>query len=81
MKIGIRKPSIKKRFVARTSGRRALRHRIGLKVPGGWGWVTNPRKAAYNRVYRRATRGCIPVLLMLGSLLFSLALIVAGYFR
>lgn len=23
----------------------------GPKAPRGWGWLTNPRKAAYNRVY------------------------------
>jgi hypothetical protein len=28
-------------------------------MPRGWGWVSNPRKAAYNRVYKRTTRGCL----------------------
>jgi hypothetical protein len=26
-----------------------------LKAPRGWGWITNPRRAAYNRVYSRTT--------------------------
>jgi hypothetical protein len=28
---------------------------LGLKAPRGYGWITNPRKAAYNRVYSRTT--------------------------
>lgn len=54
-KIGIRKPSIKKNFAARTSVKRVVRHRMGLKAPRGWGWLTNPKKAAYNRAYNRTT--------------------------
>ena len=62
VRIGFRIPSLKKRLSARTSVRRAVRHRLGLKAPRGWGWITNPRKAAYNRVYNRTTRGCLVVL-------------------
>ncbi len=72
VKIGFRVPSLKKRIRARTSWKRALRHRAGLKAPRGWGWVTNPKKAAYNRVYQRTTRGCLVVL---G---FASALVVSG---
>jgi hypothetical protein len=57
VRIGFRVPSIRKRFAARTSIKRAIRHRLGLKAPRGWGWLTNPRKAAYNRVYKRTTPG------------------------
>jgi|GEM_PF-1144997 hypothetical protein len=56
---GFRKPSLRKRAAARTSVKRLIRHSFGLKAPRGWGWLTNPRKAAYNRVYSRATRGCL----------------------
>jgi len=28
---------------------------VGVKAPRGWGWLTNPKKAAYNRVYSRTT--------------------------
>ena len=63
MKFGFRRPSLRKRFAARTSWKRAVRHSLGLKAPRGWGWVTNPRRAAYNRIYNRTTiglgRGCI----------------------
>ena len=61
MKFGLRMPSLKKRIAARTSPARWVRHSLGVKVPRGWGWLTNPRKAAYNRVYHRTTiglRGC-----------------------
>jgi hypothetical protein len=57
MKFGFRKPSFKKSFAARTSWKRAVRHNLGLKAPRGWGWLTNPKKAAYNRVYNRTTFG------------------------
>lgn len=55
MKVGIRKFSLKKRIAARLSWKRFLRHRLGLKMPRGWGWLTNPKKALYNRIYYRTT--------------------------
>ncbi len=59
MRLGIRKPSIKKRIAARTSVKRVVRHSLGLKAPRGMGWLTNPKRAAYNRIYSRTTRGCL----------------------
>lgn len=76
MKFGPRIPSFKKRIAARTSPARFIRHSLGLKAPRGWGWLTNPKQAAYNRVYNRTTFGCLlPVLLalLLVTLLASLA--------
>ena len=61
MKIGLRMPSLTKRIAARTSPARFVRKSLGVKVPRGWGWLTNPRKAAYNRVYNGTSfdlRGC-----------------------
>jgi hypothetical protein len=55
MKIGLRKPSLRKLIAARTSVKRYVRHSLGLKAPRGWGWVTNPKKAAYSRIYNRTT--------------------------
>jgi len=72
VRIGFRVPSLRKRFAARTSIKRAIRHRLGLKAPRGWGWLTNPRKAAYNRVYNRTTRGCL-VMIVLVTVLVSAA--------
>ena len=63
MKFGFRKPSLRKRIAARTSVKRMIRHRLGLKAPRGWGWLTNPKRAAYNRIYNRTTRGCAVMLL------------------
>lgn len=62
VRFGFRVPSLKKRLSARTSLKRYVRNNLGLKAPRGWGWLTNPRKAAYNRVYNRTTRGCLVVL-------------------
>lgn len=61
VRFGFRIPSLKKRLAARTSLKRYVRHSFGIKAPRGWGWLTNPRKAAYNRVYNRTTRGCLVV--------------------
>ena len=55
MKFGVRRPSLRKSIAARTSWKRAVRHRLGFKAPRGWGWITNPKRAAYNRVYHRTT--------------------------
>ena len=57
MMTGLRIPSLKKRLAARTSPSRWVRNSLGLKAPRGCGWLTNPRKAAYNRVYNRTTFG------------------------
>lgn len=58
MKVGMRKPSIKKSFKARTTGK-AKRKIKKAVIPGygkkGMGWVKNPKKAAYNKVYNKTT--------------------------
>lgn len=65
----IRKPSLKKSIAARTSMKRAVKNSLGLKAPRGYGWITNPKKAAYNRVYNRTT---ISIPALIGKLLRSL---------
>lgn len=55
MKIGLRKPSLKRRISARTSIKRQLVHRAGFKMPREYGWVRNPKKYVYNKVYNRTT--------------------------
>ena len=62
VRFGFRVPSLRKRISARTSVKRYVRNNLGLKAPRGRGWITNPRKAAYNRVYNRTKRGCLVVL-------------------
>jgi hypothetical protein len=59
MKFGFRIPSIKKRIAARTSIKRVVRHNLGLKAPKGLGWLTDPKKAAYNKIYNKTSRGCL----------------------
>lgn len=58
MKFGMRKPSIKKSIVARTTGR-AKRSVKKALIPGygkkGSGWIKNPKKAAYNKIYNKTS--------------------------
>ena len=64
MKFGIRTPSLRKRIAARTSLKRQIRQSLGFKAPRGWGWLSNPRRATYNRAYNRATVGCVVVIVI-----------------
>ena len=75
VRFGFRVPSLKKRISSRTSVKRYVRNNLGLKAPRGWGWLTNPKKAAYNRVYNRTTRGCMVMLVWLP---FAIGMVVAA---
>lgn len=77
MKFGFRVPSIKKRIAARTSPERIIRQSLGLKAPRGWGWLTNPKKAAYNRLYNRTSFGCMLPLVIAFVLVSLVVLAVA----
>ncbi|MGL5019436.1 MAG: hypothetical protein ACRDBP_14975 [Luteolibacter sp.] len=82
MKFGFRKPSIRKRIAARTSLKRVVRHSLGLKAPRGWGWLTNPKKAAYNRVYNRTSWGCSILLIsLLGVGCGTIAILLNPFIR
>lgn len=65
MKIGMRKPSIKKSISARTTGKakRAIKKAL---IPGygqkGSGWIKNPKKAAYNKVYNKTTFSILDII-------------------
>jgi hypothetical protein len=50
---------------------------MGFKAPRGWGWVTNPRKALYNRVYYRTSVGCC---MMLPFGLVVIVAVIVGIF-
>ena len=58
MKFGMRKISPMKSLKARTTGRakRAVKKAL---IPGygkkGMGWIKNPKKAAYNKVYKKTS--------------------------
>jgi hypothetical protein len=60
MKIGIRKPSVRKSISARTTGR-AKRAVKRAAIPGygkkGMGWATHPHSAAQNKVYHKTSIG------------------------
>jgi len=57
MKFGMRKPSLRKSISARTTGRakRAIKRDIILRLWQERHGVVNPKRAIYNRVYRRTT--------------------------
>ena len=79
MKFGVRKPSIKKSFKARTTGKakRAIKKSV---VPGygkkGTGMIKNPKKATYNKAYNKTTTGCLVPILAIVSLLSALLFIL-----
>lgn len=58
MKFGLRKPSLKRSIKARTTGRLKRSVKKAL-IPGygkkGMGWIKNPKKAAYNKVYNKTS--------------------------
>ena len=71
MKIGARKPSIKKRVTARTTGkivRSAKRSVNPLYGKKGMGYVNDPKKAVYNKIYNKTTFGVDDILI--GVLIF-----------
>lgn len=58
MKFGMRKPSLKKSIKARTTGK--LKRKVKSSInpfygKKGMGLITNPRKAVYNKVYKKTT--------------------------
>jgi len=67
MKFGLRIPSLKKRIAARTSLKRYVRHSLGLKAPRGWGFLTDPKRAVYNRIYNRTSFGFLVVIFAICS--------------
>lgn len=78
MKFGIRTPSLRRRIAARTSLKRYVRHSLGFKAPRGWGWLTNPRRAAYNRAYNRTTVGCAVLALIVAVMLLAIVITVSA---
>lgn len=60
MKIGMRKPSLKKSFKARTTGKlkrkakKAVNPFYGKK---GMGFVKNPKRSVKNKIYKKTTFG------------------------
>ena len=80
MKFGFRIPSLTKRIAARTSVKRIIRHNLGFKAPRGMGWITDPKKALYNRVYNKTSRGCLVSLVLLLSIPGAFVYVAWTYF-
>jgi len=80
VRFGFRVPSLNKRIAARTSIKRLVKNRLGLRAPRGWGWITNPKRAAYNRVYNRTTRGCLVLVVAMVAGLAAVGVVVAMSF-
>ena len=60
MKVGVRKPSVKKSIKARTTGKlkRQVKKTVNpLYNKKGMGYINNPKKAVYNKVYNKTTVG------------------------
>jgi len=58
MKFGVRKPNLKKSLRARTTGKykRKIKRMINpFYGKKGMGWIRNPKKALYNKVYNKTT--------------------------
>ncbi|OFQ96893.1 hypothetical protein [Alloscardovia sp. HMSC034E08] len=58
MRVGLRKPSLKKSLKARTTGRakRALKKAVNpLYGRKGMGFIRNPKRSIKNRIYKRTT--------------------------
>ena len=65
MKFGIRTPSITRSIRARTTGalKRSIKRSINpLYGKKGVGWVRNPTKALYNKVYHKTSIGLFAVI-------------------
>jgi hypothetical protein len=76
MKFGFRIPSITKRIAARTSVKRTVQNKLGLKLPRGYGWINNPKRFVYNKVYNKTSAGCIFTLLVFIGIPLGLILIL-----
>ena len=75
MKFGIRKPNIKKSIKARTTGRikrsakKAINPLYGKK---GMGFVNNPKKAVYNKVYHKTSISAFDAFKKSNNLLYNI---------
>ena len=76
MKFGFRIPSLTKRIAARTSVKRIIRHNLGFKAPRGMGWIIDPKKALYNKVYNKTSRGCLVSIVFMLSIPLAVVIFI-----
>lgn len=65
MKVGIRKPSIKRSVKARTTGRakRVIKSAVNpFYGKKGTGYISNPKKAVYNKVYKKTSISAVDLI-------------------
>ena len=70
MKFGVRKPSIKRSISARTTGKikRSVKKTVNpLYGKKGMGYINDPKKAVYNKVYNKTTVGVKDIINSSGS--------------
>lgn len=63
--MGVRKPSIKKSIKARTTGKAKRRLKASINPlygKKGMGYINDPKKAMYNKVYNKTTVGVKDIL-------------------
>lgn len=83
MKFGARKPSIKKSISARTTGKakRAIKKSV---IPSygkrGMGWIHDPKKATYNKIYNKTSFGLGNIFGVLGEAFSLIGGIIALIF-
>ncbi|MGG7160256.1 hypothetical protein [Clostridium baratii] len=83
MKVGMRAPSIKKSVSARTTGKfnRAVKSSINpLYGKKGMGWINDPKRAAYNKVYNKTTFSVVDNLELIIILITLGILLLLGIF-
>ena len=83
MKYGIRTPSINKRISARTTGKikrtvnKAVNPLYGKK---GMGFINNPSKAVYNKVYNKTTTSVDNIINgIFGTILMLMIIFIAAF--
>ena len=83
MKVGVRKPSIKNSVSARTKGNvtrsinRSIKPMYGKK---GMGYINNPKKAVYNKVYKKSTVGSVADDILVGCWVFIGLIFIIGIY-
>ena len=87
MKFGIRKPNLSKRIKARTTGKakRLIKKSVNpLYNKKGMGYINNPEKAIYNKVYNKTSTSADKVIKFTGNwfidIFFMFPIMIIYYF-
>jgi len=75
MKFGIRKPNVKKSIKARTTGKikRKIKKKINpLYGKKGMGYIKNPKKAIYNKIYNKTSISASDIFKKSNSLFYNI---------